>query len=71
MVEVVWTSESLAWLREVHDSIALDSPTAARRVVDGILARVEQLRSFPDAGAKIGAAADHLRMLLYGHYRIV
>ena len=41
-------------------------------MVDGILDRVERLRSFPESGSRIETpASSDLRMVLYGHYRIV
>ncbi|MGK2858000.1 MAG: type II toxin-antitoxin system RelE/ParE family toxin [Thermoanaerobaculia bacterium] len=72
MVEVVWTDEARSWLREIFDYVASSSPASAARVVDGILDRVERLRSFPESGSRIETPAlSELRMVLYGHYRIV
>ena len=46
--------------------------TRPGRVIGGILERAERLRRFPESGAPIEtASASELRMLLYGHYRIV
>lgn len=72
MVKIVWTAEALAWLREIHDHIAIDNRDAARRVVQGLISRVEQLQLFPESGAMIeDPGGGRLRMILYGHYRIV
>lgn len=41
-------------------------------MLKGIVSRVEQLKAFPDSGAWVDLAEiRNLRMLLYGHYRIV
>ena len=53
MVQIVWTDEALAWLREIHDYISADSPDAAKRVVAGIIDRAEQLAEFPELGQRL------------------
>lgn len=71
MVEIRWTSEAVAWLKDIHDYIALDNPPAALRVVEGIYQRVQMLREFPDIGHRYRSEEDgEVRILLYGHYRI-
>ncbi|HEV8434838.1 MAG TPA: type II toxin-antitoxin system RelE/ParE family toxin [Thermoanaerobaculia bacterium] len=71
MVQIVWTDEALAWLREIHDYISADRPDAARRVVAGILDRAEQLAEFPELGQRLRLRQIRdIRVLLYGHYRI-
>jgi hypothetical protein len=37
---------------------------------DGIYARTQALTDFPELGARYWASARHVRVLLYGHYRI-
>lgn len=71
MVQIVWTDEALAWLREIHDYISADSPDAAKRVVAGIIDRAEQLAEFPELGQQLLLRQSRdTRVLLYGHYRI-
>lgn len=71
MGEVRWTSEAERWLREIHDYIAKDNPSAALRTVEGIYARAETLADFPEIGHRYrGGAETSVRILLYGHYRI-
>ena len=53
MVEIIWTDEALAWLREIHDYISADRPEAAKRVVAGIIDRAEQLAEFPELGPRL------------------
>lgn len=70
MAEVVWTDEALAWLREIHDYIAEDNPVAATRVVQGISQRVDQLEQNPKSGYRYEDSTRHVRILVYGNYRI-
>ena len=71
MVEVRWTPEAAAWLKDIHDYIARDSPDAAARVIEGIYQKVQMLREFPDIGYRYRSEEDgEIRILLYGHYRI-
>ena len=71
MASLKWTDEALAWLREIHDYIAADNPSAATEVMEGIIGRAEQLATFPDSGSRLRVLPEgDLRMWLYGHYRI-
>jgi toxin ParE1/3/4 len=66
-----WSQEALSWLREIRAYIAKDNPEAARRTVQGILRRAEQLRAFPELGQVYESRREReVRTLLYGHYRI-
>jgi toxin ParE1/3/4 len=71
MAEIRWTSEAEKWLRDIHDYIANDSPSAAGKVVEGIYQKVQLLRQFPEMGGKYRLEPEgDIRVLLYGHYRI-
>jgi len=71
MAEINWTVESERWLQDIHDYIATDDPHAATRVVEDIYEKVQILRQFPELGYRYTRYADqHIRILLYGHYRI-
>lgn len=71
MAEINWTREAVAWLRDIHDYIALDNPAAAIRVVTGIQERTQVLREFPEIGYKYRSESEgDVRILLYGRYRI-
>ena len=37
MAKIVWTAEAEQWLRDIYDYIAQDNPTAADKVVAGIV----------------------------------
>ena len=71
MGRVRWTLEAERWLREIHDHIAEDNPEAAVRTVRGIFERAQTLASFPERGYRYSnSGGRHIRVLLYGHFRI-
>lgn len=72
MAEIRWTNEAEVWLNDIFEYIASDNPTAAGKVVEGIYERVQILREHPRIGYRYEGVADReVRILLYGHYRIV
>ena len=72
MAKVRWTSEAEQWLKDIHDYITLENPSAAHKVVSGIYDKVQLLRDFPELGQKYRTEPEgDIRILLYGHYRIV
>jgi toxin ParE1/3/4 len=70
MAEIGWTEEALRWLEDVFEYIAEDNPQAAASTVQGIYDRVQELARFPEIGSRYVASSRHVRILLYGHYRI-
>jgi len=71
MAEINWTAEAEQWLRDIYDYISSDKPEAARRVIEGIYEKVQILRRFPEVGHRYERDSHlHIRILLYGHYRI-
>ena len=70
MARIVWTAEAERWLRDIYEYIAADNPRAAAATVQGIYEKAQRLADFPEMGARHGASARHVRVLLYGHYRI-
>jgi len=72
LAKVVWTQEAERWLLKIHDYIVLDSPVNAFNVVQSIYQRAQVLQQFPQLGqAYRSASGRELRILLWGHYRIV
>jgi toxin ParE1/3/4 len=72
LAKVVWTVEAERWLLKIHDYIALDSPVNAFNVVKSIYQRAQILERFPLVGhAYHSPSGRDLRILLWGHYRIV
>ena len=71
MVEISWTAESEKWLRDIHDYISADNPTAARKTIKGIYGSVQSLRRFPRTGYRYEHShRGEVRISLYGHYRV-
>jgi toxin ParE1/3/4 len=71
MGQIRWTLEAERWLQEIHDYIARDNPAAALRTVQEIAERAETLTRFPERGYRHHERSKkHIRILLYGHYRI-
>jgi toxin ParE1/3/4 len=71
MARLIWTDESLNWLRAIRDHIAKDNPAAASRTIDGIFEKAQLLDKFPAIGFKYPLPGrDDVRVLVYGHYRI-
>lgn len=70
MARVNWTAEAERWLEDIYRFVAEDDPEAASRLVLGIYERAEGLRDFPQSGYRYAKSDEHVRILLYGHYRI-
>jgi toxin ParE1/3/4 len=70
MAQIAWTREAERWLTDIHDYIAIDNPVAAVETVQGIYDRAQMLADFPESGSRYWASSRHVRILLYGHYRI-
>jgi toxin ParE1/3/4 len=51
MAEISWTDEAQRWLNDIFEYIATDNPQAAARTVEGIYARAQDLRRFPELGS--------------------
>ena len=52
MAQVIWAEPALADLDAIGAYVALDKPEAAKRLIQQVLARVEQLALFPLSGGK-------------------
>jgi toxin ParE1/3/4 len=70
MAEITWTEEARRWLEDIYEYIAADNPSAAARTVQSIYERAQDLKRFPEIGQRYDASLRHVRILLYGHYRI-
>ena len=71
-MKVYWTDQALGHLRAIHDYVAQTSPEYARRTVDRLTRRSEQIGAFPHAGRVVPEFdIDPVREVLEGSYRII
>jgi toxin ParE1/3/4 len=70
MGKLNWTAESERWVRDIFEYIEAENPIAANEVVLGIYERAQVLTEHPEIGYRYQASSRHVRILLYGHYRI-
>lgn len=72
MAEIRWTKEAIRWLKDIYRYIDEDNSQAANKIIENLYLRVEILKRFPETGYKYDRYPEfHIRVLLYGHYRIV
>jgi toxin ParE1/3/4 len=72
MVTVSWTELALDDLKSIHEYISKDSVVYAKRMVDKIISRVDQIEKFPKSGRVVPEFEnENIRELIEGNYRIV
>lgn len=71
-MKVYWTNTARGHLQAIHDYIARTSPEYARRTVDRLTRRSEQIGAFPRSGRIVPEFdIDPVREVLEGSYRII
>lgn len=71
-MEVFWSGNALSELTGINDYIAKDSRFYARRMVERIINRSEQIAAFPDSGRKVPEHDNpDIREVIEGNYRII
>lgn len=71
-MRVVWTDAARAQLQGIHDYVAADSVGYAKRLVERIIRRSEQLIQYPESGGIVPEFnSAEIREVLEGAYRIV
>jgi toxin ParE1/3/4 len=71
-MNVHWTDTAQHHLDAIHAFIALDSPAYARRTVDRLTRRSQQIGRFPLSGRRVPEYdRDEVREVIEGPYRIV
>lgn len=71
-MKVHWTDSAIAHLVNSYEYIANDSPVYAKRMVDKITKRSEQIAAFPMSGRMVPEyAADDIREMVENPYRII
>ena len=71
-MKVRWTHTAVRHLSAIHDYIAQDSPIYARRMVDRLTRRSQQIVTFPYSGRKVPEyEADDIREIIEASYRLI
>lgn len=71
-MKVHWTETAEAHLDAIHAYISQDSPEYAKRVVDRLTRRSEQIGAFPRSGRRVPEYdQDLIREVVEGTYRII
>ncbi len=71
-MRVHWTDNAIAHLVDVYEYIAHDSPIYAKRVIDIITRRSEQIAVFPMSGRSVPEyESDDIREIIQNPYRII
>jgi plasmid stabilization system protein ParE len=71
-MRVYWTDTAEGHLDAIYDYIAQDSPEYAKRVVDRLTRRSQQIAEFPLSGRRVHEYdSDQVREIIEGSYRII
>ena len=71
-MRVHWTNNSIGHLLGIYEYIARNSPVYAKRIVDRITRRSEQIADFPMSGRKVPEyEAEDIREIIEKPYRII
>lgn len=71
-MKIIWSPLAINRASEIADYIAQDKPSAAKRWINEVFIKVEQLRSSPQIGRVVPEISDNkFRELIYGNYRII
>jgi toxin ParE1/3/4 len=71
-MKVHWTNTAQGHLDAIYAYIAQDSPAYAKRLVDRLTRRSEQIIDFPMSGRRVPEyEMDQIREIIEGQYRII
>ena len=71
-MKVHWTDTAVGHLDAIHNYIAQDSPEYARRMVDRLTRRSQQIAKFPFSGRRVPEYdVDQIREVIEGSFRII
>ena len=72
MAEIIWTDFAIEDLKSIHEYISKDSRSYANRFIDKLIAKVDQLKVFPQLGKMVPEfGKEDIRELIEGSYRII
>jgi len=71
-MRVLWTENAIDHLANIYEYIAINSPTYARRMIDRITRRSEQIAEYALSGRKVPEFdAEDIREIIEKPYRII
>jgi addiction module RelE/StbE family toxin len=71
-MKIIWSPLAVDRTVEIADYIARDKPSAAKKWIETIFSKVEQLKASPEMGRIVPEINNYqLRELIYGNYRII
>lgn len=71
-MKVTWTNRALNHLLDIYEYIAQDSPVYAKRIIDNLTRRSEQIGNYPQSGRVVPEyEADDIREVIEGEYRLI
>lgn len=71
-MRVFWTEAALNQLEAIRDYLAQTSPEYARRIIERLLSRSEQIAAFPRSGRMVPEyEIDEVRQVVESAYRII
>ncbi len=71
-MKVHWTDTAIGCLSAIHDYIAKNSPLYAKRLVDRLTRRSQQIGEFPLSGRIVPEfGIEQIREVIEGSYRII
>jgi len=71
-MKVHWTATAESHLDAIHSYIAQDSPEYAKRTIDRLTRRSQQISTFPLSGHRVPEYdREQIREVVEGYYRII
>lgn len=71
-MRITWSPLAVERAAEIAEYISRDNPNVAKKWVDKLFSKVEQLKSFPESGRIVPEINNKdFRELIYGNYRII
>ncbi len=71
-MRIIWSPLAVDKASEIADYIAQDKPSAAKKWIDNVFLKVEQLKSSPEIGRIVPEINNsQFREIIYGNYRII
>ena len=72
MAKITWSNPAIADLSQIREYYASTFPAYGNRLLDKLIARTEQLLTFPESGRLVPEFTDgRTRELIAGAYRII